>query len=142
MTAAAPGGSAQPRIARTGRVLVVLGYVGCIFALSSLRVPTPPPRRPPHVDKIAHTIEYGILGGLLHWAMAGSPGTGSIRWGRVAASTLIGMAVGAADESYQRRVPGRESSLGDLAADLFGAGLGAFLRERAGARAQRRMGDA
>jgi VanZ family protein len=95
------------------------------------------------VDKIAHTIEYGILGGLLHWAMAaGSASTGSIRWGRVAASALIGMAVGAADESYQRRVPGRESSLGDLAADLCGAGLGAFLRERAGARATKRTGDA
>jgi len=38
--------------------------------------------------------------------------------------------VGSADEIYQRSVPGRQSSLADLAADVAGVSLGAFLREQ------------
>jgi VanZ family protein len=139
---ARPGNPAQPRAPRAGRILVVLAYVGCIFALSSWKVPPPPPRRMAHLDKVAHAIEYGILGALLSWAAEGGAGPGAAgRRGRIALSALLGLGVGAADETYQRRVPGRESSLADLAADLIGAGVGAFLRERAGARARLGMDD-
>jgi VanZ family protein len=113
------------------RILLVLAYIGCIFALSSWeRPPSGPKLR--HADKVAHAIEYGILGGLTAWAVpAGWPSRQ-----RIVAAIAVGLGVGAADEAYQRTVPGRESSAADLAADLAGATLGALFRERGVRRAR------
>jgi VanZ family protein len=107
------------------RWLVVFAYIGCMFALSSWEHPPSGPRLR-YADKVVHTIEYAILGGLTSWA-APAALTGRAR---IATAIALGLGVGAADETYQRTVPGRESSLTDLAADLAGATLGAFLRER------------
>jgi len=107
------------------RFLVVLAYIGGMFALSSWHHP-PSVNKVPFADKLVHTIEYGILGGLATWAAP--PGFGSAQ--RIASAIALGLGVGAADETYQRSVPGRESSLADLAADVAGVTLGAFIREQ------------
>jgi VanZ family protein len=107
------------------RIVVVLVYIAGMFALSSWRHPPSGPKLK-HLDKVVHTIEYGILGALTTWAAPAGMPAGS----RIATAIAVGVGVGAADETYQRSVPGRQSSLADLAADLTGATLGAFLREQ------------
>lgn len=107
------------------RILVLLAYIGGMFALSSWQRP-PSVNRLPFADKLVHTVEYGILGALTTWAAPGALSGGQ----RIASAIGTGLAVGAADEVYQRSVPGRQSSLADLAADVVGATLGAFLREQ------------
>jgi VanZ family protein len=109
------------------RILVLLAYMGCIFGLSSWEHPPSGPRLK-YADKVVHAIEYAILGGLASWA---TPAGFSVP-ARITTAIAVGLGVGAADEIYQRSVPGRESSLADLAADLAGATLGAVLRERRG----------
>lgn len=107
------------------RILIVLAYIGGMFALSSWQRP-PSVNRLPYADKLVHTIEYGILGGLITWAAPAALTGGQ----RIASAIGLGLAVGTADEIYQRSVPGRQSSLADLAADVAGVTLGALLREQ------------
>jgi VanZ family protein len=98
--------------------LPVLAYVVLIFALSSqpgLR----PPFRFTNGDKLAHTLEYGGLGFLLVRALRVGPrAMGAVTGGLLALT--IGMTIGAADELYQRLVPGRESAVLDWVADTGG----------------------
>ncbi|HWN83073.1 MAG TPA: VanZ family protein [Candidatus Udaeobacter sp.] len=107
------------------RFLVVLAYIGGMFALSSWHHP-PSVTKVPYADKVVHTIEYGILGGLATWALP----LGMASAQRIVSAIGLGLAVGAADETYQKSVPGRESSLRDLVADVVGVSLGALLREQ------------
>jgi VanZ family protein len=73
-------------------------------------------------DKVEHIIEY---------AAAGFFATGAFgRVGRLPAwiaAVLFGLAWGASDELHQSFVPGRDSSVYDLAADVTGAGLGTLV---------------
>jgi VanZ family protein len=91
----------------------------------------------PHLDKVAHFVEYAALGALLYRALRLSGGR------RVEA--LLGTAALAAllalgDEIFQRRVPGRESSLLDWTADELGAIAGAWTVGRAERRWPGRFG--
>ena len=92
-------------------------YMALIFFLSSLPggtvgIPSP-------WDKLAHALEYGLLGFLL------ARGLG--RWeGAVALAVLYGLS----DELHQSLVPGREAAAGDLLADAVGALIGAFFARR------------
>ena len=98
--------------------LPVLAYVVVIFVVSS-QPRLAPPFRFSNSDKLYHSLEYGGLGFLLVRALRPRGG----RLGPVAgglAAFAIGAALGAADELYQRTVPGRESSLLDWMADLGG----------------------
>src|SRR5262245_7919181 len=91
--------------------LPVLAYVALIFILSS-QPGLKPPFRWSNGDKLAHTLEYGGLGFLLVRALRTGPtGMGPVAGGL--AALAIGMAIGASDETYQRLVPGRESSVLD-----------------------------
>ena len=101
--------------------LPVLLYVCLIFGLSSQ-----PNLKPPldfkYSDKVAHTIEYGILGLLLARAVRA---TGKLEWPLTAAllALSMGMIVGVSDEMFQSLIPGRDSSAFDFFADASGLAL-------------------
>jgi len=94
-----------------------LCYMAAIFALSSL--PGSEVGLPSPWDKLAHLVEYALLGFLL--------GRGT---GRAALAFAVAALYGATDELHQAFVPGREASLFDWFADALGAALGARLSRR------------
>jgi VanZ family protein len=101
--------------------LPVLVYLTVIFSLSAQ-----PYLRPPmefkNSDKIWHLLEYGGLGLLLGRALrAGLAARPALAAG--AGALVLTSLVGAADEIFQRTVPGRESSVLDWTADTAGAVL-------------------
>jgi len=77
----------------------------------------------PHLDKVAHLIEYAVLG----LALARPLGR-TLRgpWFGVAVAA-IGLLYGISDEIHQISVPGRDFSIVDMAVDLVGAAVGAGL---------------
>ena len=101
--------------------LPVLVYVAAIFAVSSL-----PDLQPPfsfaNADKLAHLMEYALLGLLLARAVRA---TLRIEWPLVAGllMLLLGMTVGLSDELFQSLIPGRQSSAMDFLADTLGLAL-------------------
>lgn len=115
------------------RWLPLIVYVVIIFALSAvpgLGVPGTFVYR----DKLAHLVEYGGLGWLVHraardtWPTA--PGLRRALLGILAVSLL-----GACDELFQAGVPGRDSSVVDWAADTLGVSITqvvGVLREKRG----------
>jgi VanZ family protein len=106
-------------------LLPVVAYVLLIFAVSS--VPSLRAPGPDFVskDKVAHVVEYFILGALVFrgvgWSVSPS---------RVATFALllaVCVSVAAFDEIYQGFVPGRQMSVYDWSADAIGAALGSGL---------------
>lgn len=73
---------------------------------------------PSPLDKLVHFVAYGVLGWLLDWAFQ-APGT-LPTYRRHGLVFLLGLSFGISDEWHQSFVPGRDASLGDLAADAFG----------------------
>jgi len=100
----------------------VVGYCLLIFALSSQTTLTAPGGS----DKVAHVVEYSVLGFL--WARATRATWSAWTWHAVLISTIFftGM-FGASDEVYQFYVPGRFSAVPDALADLCGGTLGGIL---------------
>ena len=99
-------------------------YMGMIFYLSSQSRP-PVPEFILRQDKIAHLIEYAVLGLLLIRALNKEyPGRSFL------ALKLTALAVSAiyaaSDEFHQRFVPGRNSCLPDWTIDSAVAFLGSF----------------
>lgn len=103
-------------------------YAGAIFFLSAQSHPEehlPSFLLKDVSDKVLHTVEYAVLGGLCYRAF---------RWGlngQVAARALIIAIVtaslyGVTDEVHQLFVPFRESSWQDWLADTIGAVIGAL----------------
>ncbi len=73
----------------------------------------------PHMDKLVHFVEFGILGMLYFIAINKSSGITSKRllfWIAVSLTGLYGLS----DELHQFFVPTREFSLYDIIADLIG----------------------
>jgi len=100
------------------RWLVVAAYVALIFTLSAqpyLRIPGTFEYR----DKVAHIIEYGILGFLV-WRAARDTWPTQKPVNRALIVWLAIMALGACDEKFQAFIPGRESSVYDWIADSTG----------------------
>ena len=93
--------------------------VAGVFALSSIPSSSMPSVRMPFSsDKVAHFIEFGILGFMLLRALLAS---GKISTGRAAVIVILAAAVlGAADEAYQIPTT-RDSSVYDWMADCLGA---------------------
>lgn len=93
------------------------------------------------IRKLAHFVEYAVLGGLAWHALALSPARGARRAGLLA--LLFGAAVACADEAGQALRSERTGSLRDAALDVAGAGFGislcvgvsSVLERRRGARA-------
>ena len=102
--------------------LPVLAYIALIFTLSAQPYLKPPIRFPVLTDKIYHVAEYGMFGLLLSRAVRASLRVPMPL--AVAMMTLaLGVLIGAADETLQRFIPGRESSIYDLLADTIGVGI-------------------
>jgi len=101
--------------------LPVLAYVSIIFALSS-QSHLQSPLRFANGDKLAHLGEYLVLGLLLVRAVRAN-----LRVSRplFAAMIAIGIVVtvGASDEFLQSFIPGRNSDILDLLADVLGGAI-------------------
>ena len=115
-------------MARVRRPLFfALIYVALIFIASSIPSLKPPGPDFVPVDKIAHVVEYFILGVLLFkgigWTMSRS------RAATFGFIVTVGVSIGALDEIYQSYVPGRMMSILDWYADALGtaAGSGLFI---------------
>jgi len=102
-----------------------LAYMALIWWLSSIPIELPLPSIPWR-DKVAHVIEYGILGILVARAVRGTwPTLGSARALLLAVAITAGW--GYLDEVHQAFVPGRDANAFDLLADVIGALLGTAL---------------
>jgi VanZ family protein len=87
------------------------------------------PRLPPHADKLAHFLMYGVGGALAAWA--GRIQGGRAGWGALFFVILLG----ALDEYRQTMLPTRHGDVWDWVADAGGAIFffivtAAFLRRR------------
>ena len=120
------GATAESRrriLRRAGRLLWIWGppalYVGLIYALSAMSRPFEAIARCLPSDKMAHFVEYIILGLLLsralHFASPASQAVGTIGFGAV---------YGLTDEWHQSFVPGRSCDIMDWVADVLGVTVG------------------
>jgi len=105
--------------------LPVLAYVTVIFTLSAQPGLTPPLRFT-SADKLLHLGEYLVLGILLVRALRAT-----LRVSRPLFAAMIAISavvlVGAADENFQRLIPGRQCDLLDFLADVSGGAIGQFV---------------
>ncbi|MBM3317521.1 MAG: VanZ family protein [Candidatus Eisenbacteria bacterium] len=105
-------------------------YLALIFFLST-RPHLQAPVRFPFWDKGAHFIEYGLLGFITLGALRRSrPEWRALGWPRLLLLWAGGLCVALFDEWLQGRIPGRESSAADLAADGLGFLAGLWLERR------------
>ena len=99
----------------------VVLWAGLIFGLSSIpSLSTGLGTWDLVLRKLAHTIEYAVLGLLLLRAL-----------GRELPAFLAGVAYAASDELHQRLVPGRHGALYDVAIDALGVLIGVLALRRA-----------
>lgn len=98
-------------------------YCVFIFLLSSLHGRAVPPEVTFN-DKVLHAILYSGLGVLVVRAMALKHGR--IAWYVVPIAVLFAAIYGASDEWHQSFVPGRDTDVWDLVADIVGAWCGAI----------------
>lgn len=106
------------------RFFVTGCYAFLIFYLSS-RTWSGGPELFPHADKIIHFLIYSLLGGLCLWSLRVTRFRYSVHI--TALAILATSAYGASDEIHQSFVPGRDSTLGDLSADIVGSFAGVSL---------------
>jgi VanZ family protein len=102
----------------------VLAYAALIFSLSSL---SSFPEAVPfelNFDKVAHFMEYFILGCLLYRWFS-SMDRCRKGWHVLLMTILIGTGYALSDEWHQSFVPGRDASLWDVLFDVFGVGMAA-----------------
>ncbi len=102
-------------------VVVLIAYMGVVFALSHMSKPPLPAVLWDLSDKVLHAAEYLPLGYLCARALRGSARR------RAVLGLLVSAVFGLSDEFHQSFIPGRESSLWDWAADLTGSAVGASL---------------
>ncbi len=114
-------------------VLFPAAYVCGLFALSSIQgtaepdmgtIPTVFIWVPPKLQNTLHVPVFALLAWLWCWSLRSWTGRFAVRL--TLASVLAGL-YAVMDEWYQSTVPGRFASLGDLALNLIGIGLGLSL---------------
>jgi VanZ family protein len=120
-------GSAPLRIRRPWLLLCCL-YVALIFFVSSRPYLRPPGPEFQMKDKLAHCIEYGLLGFLL--ARHCAPRARFRRWSRCCGSWRWARGSRGMDEIFQGSVAGRVTDITDWSADVIGLALGATLSVR------------
>jgi VanZ family protein len=97
-----------------------IGWMALIFLLSS-QSELPAPSLFWGQDKVAHFVAFGVLAFLLAHSLG--PWEGKLTLREALFVTLMVAIYGVFDESHQMFVPGRDPSLGDLAADVLGGFL-------------------
>jgi VanZ family protein len=103
----------------------VLVYIAIIFTVSSVANLTPPVDFK-NADKLAHLVEYTLLGFLLVRAFFGARLLASlVACGLLA--VIAGLLTGLADEVFQAGVPGRVSSAADFRVDSLGVVVGSIV---------------
>jgi len=80
----------------------------------------------PYIDKIAHFVEYFILGALLVRAFANTSAKTNFKI-ILLLSILIASAYGILDEFHQRFVSGRSPEIFDIFSDIIGSLFGTLL---------------
>lgn len=100
--------------------VLTVGYMSLIFYLSSQSFSLP--ELPKDSDKVIHAIIYFPLAFLIYRSLWNCR---MKKYIFVIAFILAGI-YGISDEFHQSFVPGRDSSLGDAAADFVGALLGSL----------------
>jgi VanZ family protein len=153
MTAPDPPHAATPRVTETHPMsappresaaslfvrywLPVLAYIGLIFALSSIHGSSIPGFFP-NMDKLEHMLEYSLFGLLAGRAIRFTLGGTSRRLFAAVCTIGLGALVGAMDELYQRRVPGRSSDVVDWIIDIAAVGIAVLLTQLVHTRPLRR----
>lgn len=101
--------------------LPLVVWIVAILTVSSIPGPTLAKVGFSVQDKVAHASEYAILGFLAcRWLLGvnlAAPKATSL-------SLVMGAGLGVADESWQRLIPGRITSIMDWSADLVGVVVG------------------
>jgi VanZ family protein len=107
------------------RLLPVVAYVALIFVVALISTLSAPGPEFLLRDKLAHFVEYFILGLLLfrsvRWDISASP------WATFGFLVSVAATIGALNEFCQSFVPGRDMSIGDWIADTVGAAGGIAL---------------
>lgn len=106
-------------------LIVAAAYVGLIFFLSSRPYLVAPGPQFAMKDKLAHLLEYSVLGGLLFQIFA--PRLGRMRLVGIFLVFAVAGTIAAADEMFQGTIPGRQRDATDWLADVTGATTGATL---------------
>ena len=102
------------------RVVPMLAVMGTIFFLSHQPGDTIVLPDVPDIDKLLHSLVYGILAATTLYALPENrSGTYPVRTGIVV--ILFCLAYGISDEFHQSFIPGRCPSIWDIGADLLGA---------------------
>jgi VanZ family protein len=120
--------------------LPAAAYVGLIFTLSSIHGKDIPSLFP-NVDKLEHLLEYSLLGLLLGRAIRFTL-AGRGRAVAAIATVVAGGLIGAADELYQRGVPGRSCDIRDWATDVTAVTLSILFTQWVSTRSLRKRGVA
>jgi len=105
------------RWGRSLRWAVAVIYAAAIFSLSAQSEITAP-ELVSNFDKVCHAVEYGGFTAIL--AAGGSPFV-------LTRAALLATLYGVTDEYHQSFIPGRDSSVWDVAADATGAATVAAL---------------
>jgi VanZ family protein len=101
------------------RWAAVVAWMVVIFVLSAQSsLPDLTPGLPGLEEIGGHLAAYGLLAGLLWWALRGT----GVRYPATVALVLA-VLYGASDEFHQSFVPGRTMTVSDLLVDLIGASL-------------------
>ncbi|HEU4335329.1 MAG TPA: VanZ family protein [Candidatus Eisenbacteria bacterium] len=130
------GATARTRMGRfVWYWLPAAAYVALIFIVSSIRGGDLPSAFP-NLDKLAHLLEYSLLGLLLGRAIRFTLG-GRGRAAAVGLTIAAGAFIGAMDEIYQRRIPGRSSDVRDWVVDVAAVALSVLLVQWVSARSLR-----
>lgn len=99
-------------------LLAAVAYLALIFFVSSLPYLHAPGPEFQMKDKLAHAVEYGLLGWVLSRALRPDrpvPLVVEVLW-----FVAIGAGIAGLDELYQGTVPGRMTDPGDWLADVVG----------------------
>jgi VanZ family protein len=110
----------------------LIAWIVVIFGLSSIPgISIKGPDIPGGIDKVAHFVEYAILAFVLHRGIRFRNEHSGLSLIIIVASCALVIAV--LDELYQSLIPGRESSVADVVADVAGMAVGtavAVIRRR------------
>lgn len=112
------------------RVLLALGWAGVLVALSTVpNLATPHSTGEVVARKLGHVVLYLALGALVYRALP-------LRRFRVGTTLIISSVFALSDEWHQHFTHGRQASVYDVALDVVGAFIGAWIAHRL-SRAQR-----